>query len=343
VGENTLQIVVKAENGVTATYTVIVTREAAETQQPAAEEEPEQASSETQENDVLDESIVINNVSYNISGSFAAETIPYDFSETTVLYHDTECRGLIYDHGTQLLIYLVQEDAAADGEKTGQFFVYDEIRDTFYPFVRLEGGFGYTIALLAPVDTQLSDTYVQTNLSVGESSISAYQVSDEFYLFYGINQEGEEGWYQYDSKEGTYQRMNTALSVTESEADETDTAADEEDEDEALQYLQQEYNSLTEAYAKEKSTSRNIIAILIFVMVILVFVLINILIRRGKEDDTEEIKQFSRSRSEDELEDKEEDIEEEQDNSEENETRETKGKEKSEKKDGIDVIDFNDF
>ncbi|MGN0142075.1 MAG: cadherin-like beta sandwich domain-containing protein [Roseburia sp.] len=288
VGQNAVKIVVKAENGVTATYTITVTREAAAAavETPANSETPEQPeASETENSQTSEESIVVNNVSYNISGNFAEESIPADFSETTVNYHDAQYRGLVFDHGTQILLYLVPQEnteesgnAEAASHAAGKFFVYDETRDFFYSFVKLTGGAGYTIALYAPLDAEIPDTYVQVPVSVGEDVLNAYQVNGdtEFCLFYGMNQDGTERWYQYDCQEGTYQRVNTALSIS------ADTETAEETNDDSMAYLQREYNNLSETYAKEKAFSRNTMAILIFIIAILVIVMINMLLHGTK-------------------------------------------------------------
>ena len=285
VGKNEIRIVVKAENGVTATYTVTVTREAASADSGTtdSEEKEETPSSETEI--TTGESISVDNVSYNIVENFGTETIPADFTETTVTYHEKTYKGLVYNHGTQVMLYLIKTDTAESS--SGEFFIYDETRDCFYPFVRLTAGNGYVIALYAPVNEAIPDSYAQTTVGVGEKTISAYQQitngeESDFYLFYGINQEGTEGWYQYDKTEGTYQRLNAALSNTASDTTET---VDDTEEDEEMAYLRREYGTLSETYAKEKAFSRNVMAILIFVIAVLIVGMINLLLQRRKDDE----------------------------------------------------------
>lgn len=284
VGTNEIKIVVKAENGVTATYTVTVTREAASadsgTTGSETKDETPSSETETETENTTGESISVDNVSYNIVENFAAETIPADFAETTVTYHEKSYKGLVYNHGTQVMLYLVKADTAESS--SGKFFIYDETRDCFYPFVRLTAGDSYVIALYAPVNETIPDNYVQTTASVGEETISAYQIDAEdgsdFYLFYGINHEGTEGWYQYDKAEGTYQRLNSALSTSSANSAATDETDDTE-EDDSMTYLRQEYTALSETYAKEKTFSRTVMAILIFVIAILIVVIINLLLQ----------------------------------------------------------------
>ena len=55
-----------------------------------------------------------------------------------------------------------------------------------------------------------------------------------------------------------------------------------------MEYLQQEYNDLSEQYAKEKSFSRNMMGIMAFVIAVLVVIIINLLLRGRKSEDWDE-------------------------------------------------------
>ena len=103
--------------------------------------------------------------------------------------------------------------------------------------------------------------------------MTAYQqTSDEasdFYLFYGMNQDGTAGWYQYDAAEGTYQRYQAA--VSEEDASNAD-----------MEYLQEEYNNLSAQYKQEKSFSRNAIAVMVFISAVLLIIIVNLLVRRSE-------------------------------------------------------------
>ena len=214
IGSNTISIVVRAENGVTATYKIEVTRKAA-AEQPSSQQ-PEEESTEQD---------------------------------------TTEPEGTTEQGTTEL-----EED-----EK----------------IVKLYHGTNYVIALALPGDIVLPDTYIETSVLLENGdSFSAYREEggeDEagaFFLFYGVNQEGAESWYRYDSGEGTYQR--TTLNF-----DEEDTSVDEN-----MAYLQNEYNALAERYNEEKTFSRNTISILIFVIAVLVIIIINLLLRgRGRKKE----------------------------------------------------------
>ena len=297
VGANVVQIVVKAENGTTATYKITVTRQAAgttgsETTTTGGEngddgnvdsETPEDTEEvDTTETPVSAADVVINNTTYHIADNFTEEQIPSDFTEATVNFRGAECRGLTFDKGTISLIYLETDNVDAT---TGRFFIYDETRDVVYDFMKFTAGeSSYAIPLLAPLDSVLPESYVQVSLQMPENTVmTAYQLpaedgeeASDFYIFYGVNQDGTEGWYQYDAAEGTYQRVNGNITET------ADSSSDD------LAALQSEYDELSKKYKDAKSFSRNMIAVLIFVLAIAVVIILNIVLfgrkKKGKDE-----------------------------------------------------------
>lgn len=64
-------------------------------------------------------------------------------------------------------------------------------------------------------------------------------------------------------------------------------AADDEDTSN-MEYLQQQYNDLSEQYTKEKSFSRNMMGIMAFVIAVLVVIIVNLLLRGRRTDDWDE-------------------------------------------------------
>ena len=301
VGANVVQIVVKAENGTTATYKITVTRQAAgttgsETTTTGGEngddgngdsETPEDTEEvDTTETPVSAADVVINNTTYHIADNFTEEQIPSDFTEATVNFRGAECRGLTFNKGTISLIYLETDNVDAT---TGRFFIYDETRDVVYDFMKFTAGeSSYAIPLLAPLDSVLPESYVQVSLQMPENTVmTAYQLpaedgeeASDFYIFYGVNQDGTEGWYQYDAAEGTYQRVNGNITET------ADSSSDD------LAALQSEYDELSKKYKDAKSFSRNMIAVLIFVLAIAVVVILNIMLfgrkKKGKDELSED-------------------------------------------------------
>lgn len=326
VGANVVKIVVKAENGTTATYKITVTRQAAgttgsETTTTGGENgDSENGDAETPEDTeevpateapASQAEVVINDTAYHISDSFTEEQIPADFTEAAVRFRGTECRGLTFNKGMISLIYLETDNVDST---IGRFFIYDETRDVVYDFMKFTAGeSSYVIPLLAPLDSVLPDSYVQVSLQMPESTVmTAYQLpaaegeeASDFYVFYAVNQDGTEGWYQYDAAEGTYQRVNGNITET------ADSSSDD------LAALQSEYDELSRKYKDAKSFFRNMIAVLIFVLAIAVVIILNIMLfgrkKKGKdellEDDNVELEdaEYDEDIDEDEVEDTETD------------------------------------
>lgn len=209
VGENTITITVKAENGVTATYTIVVTRrDATDPENSEAQEEKK--------------SYEINGSNWGISTEITEEEVLQDFTLSSILIDNLEYPCLSFNNGSLDLIKMVSED----GLNTG-FFVYDKDQGAIYPFAKISGEEHYVIILM-PDAADVPSDYAEVTLAIeGKADVTAYQkADDELYLIYCINDRGEKGWYQYDPVEETYIRYVAPVETVEQvvEAQNPDTA-----------------------------------------------------------------------------------------------------------------------
>lgn len=209
VGENTITITVKAENGVTATYTIVVTRrDATDPKNSEAQEEKK--------------SYEINGSNWGISTEITEEEVLQDFTLSSILIDNLEYPCLSFNNGSLDLIKMVSED----GLNTG-FFVYDKEQGAIYPFAKISGEEHYVIILM-PDAADVPSDYAEVTLAIeGKADVTAYQkADDELYLVYCINDRGEKGWYQYDPVEETYIRYVAPVETVEQvvEAQNPDTA-----------------------------------------------------------------------------------------------------------------------
>ena len=134
------------------------------------------------------------------------------------------------------------------------------------------------------------------NLQVGTNTIKVVVKAQNGALAqYTITLTREDG----QTADGTVDQPadGTDGQTTDQPADGTDgQAADQNTEFETeeaedvsnMEYLQQEYNDLSEQYAKERSFSRNMMGIMAFVIAVLVVIIINLLLRGRKSDDWDE-------------------------------------------------------
>lgn len=298
VGENTIQVVVRAENGVKATYTVVVTRKAYETP-----DEPDPSESEETENTETEEPGTDVNSALNWNGeqlyttdSIPSEKIPSGFESKLMVVNGEQMNGLSFKNGELTVLYLNNTNGA------GSLYVYDAAKKEVYPFVKLTSDYSY-VMVLRPDETNdvIPEGYEKCALSIeGKGSVTAFQKKEattettskwnlfgaetfyaapakesDFYLIYCMNQSGEMGWYMYDTVEKTFMRY---LESTPSAPVVGDVPDDSD--------LQNKYAALLIELNAAKMTQYIIIAIAAAVVIILIIV---ILVLALKKRGTEEI------------------------------------------------------
>ncbi|RHG21641.1 cadherin-like beta sandwich domain-containing protein [Agathobacter rectalis] len=213
VGENTVSVFVTAEDGSTSTYNIVVTRR--------AEDDPENA--DKQDNW---KKFNINGTEWNMVNDIPEDVVPEGFEHSKTVIDGLEYNTLHGTFGDITLVYLQSESGNG-------LFVYDAAQNAAYEFVRINSESHFIVVLLPKVD-DVPDGYNEVSLSIeGKGVATAYQTKAEknddktkdFYLVYAINDNGESGWYTYDSVDGTY--MRTELSTPTVAQEENDTTKSE--------------------------------------------------------------------------------------------------------------------
>lgn len=277
VGENTIKITVKAENGTIAVYTITVTRSAGTAENPG--ETPKPPTEEPEDKD-----IVIDGVSYIVSDKLPEQALPEEFTKGSVSYNGKEVEAYSFPYQNLRLLYLnpSESSSAASG-----FYFYNEEQKQFFPYINITVGQIYILVLPTSYNTGiLPDGYQETKVTMGSHTVSAYQLAtasaaaedtdsqkaNEFYLIYGVDKDGTPGWYQYDAGNMSAQRFNEAAYAAGAGASK-----------DASKYIDA-YNGLLDKYNLEKNRDRIIMAALIFALAVAIIVIVNILIfgRKGK-------------------------------------------------------------
>lgn len=213
VGENTVSVVVTAEDGSTSTYNIVVTRR--------AEDDPENA--DKQDNW---KKFNINGTEWTMVNDIPEDVVPEGFEHSKTVIDGLEYNTLHGTFGDITLVYLQSESGNG-------LFVYDAAQNAAYEFVRINSESHFIVVLLPKVD-DVPEGYNEISLSIeGKGVATAYQTKVEktddqtkdFYLVYAMNDNGESGWYTYDSVDGTY--MRTKLSTPTVAQDENDTTKSE--------------------------------------------------------------------------------------------------------------------
>ena len=293
VGANKVEIVVKAENGKTLTYTVTITRK----EKPVETEQPENptetpGTTETQEPETPD--FEYGGIKLYAPTEISEDKIPEDFVEKTViLTGGKETPGLSFEKGDLTILYLENES------KVGGFYVYNAADNAIYPFIKLSAEESY-VMILMPDEIAAPEGYAACTLSIeGKGIVSAYQYqasggtdTSEFYLVYCMNNRGTTGWYQYDSLEGTFQRYtgNAPAGVIEPDTEpssELDTDVSNTGND------GNKDSQTSDMLTKIKEYQSVIICVAVFLAAIVVIIIINILVKKrnhndGYEDDEDD-------------------------------------------------------
>ena len=209
VGENTVSVVVTAEDGSTSTYNIVVTRR--------AEDDPENA--DKQDNW---KKFDINGTEWTMVNDIPEDVVPEGFEHSKTVIDGLEYNTLHGTFGDITLVYLQSESGNG-------LFVYDAAQNAAYEFVRINSESHFIVVLLPKVD-DVPEGYNEVSLSIeGKGVATAYQTKDEktddktkdFYLVYAMNDNGESGWYTYDSVDGTYMRTELGTpTVAQEEKDE---------------------------------------------------------------------------------------------------------------------------
>lgn len=205
VGDNTVSVVVTAEDGSTGTYNIVVTRR--------AEDDPDN-SDKQQDLKKFD----VNGTEWTMVNDIPEDMVPEGFEHSK-----TAIDGLEYNtlHGTfgDLTLVMLQSDNG------NGLFVYDAAQNAAYQYVRINSESHFIVLLLPKVD-DVPDGYNEVSLSIeGKGVATAYQKKDDqsdemtkdFYLVYAMNDSGESGFYTYDSAEGTYIRTNVTTPTVSQE------------------------------------------------------------------------------------------------------------------------------
>ena len=264
VGENTVSVVVTSEDGSTSTYNIVVTRR--------AEDDPENA--DKQDNW---KKFDINGTEWTMVNDIPEDVVPEGFEHSKTVIDGLEYNTLHGTFGDVTLVYLQSESGNG-------LFVYDAAQNAAYEFVRINSESHFIVVLLPKVD-DVPEGYNEISLSIeGKGVATAYQTKAEkkddqtkdFYLVYAMNDNGESGWYTYDSVDGTY--MRNELSTPTVAQEENDTTKSELVPGIANKYLV-------------------LAAILVLIIIILALLLLVVIVKNKKrtanevndeEDDTKE-------------------------------------------------------
>ncbi len=186
-GENTLSLVVTAENGDTKTYTIT----AKVAQEPTL---------------FFDYGGAKLGVVKDVEGVVP----PTGFTAAEPISHGGDTLPIWVDaSGKRTLVYLVDEQGAAG------FYLYDKTEGILSPYLPLTLGGTTYIYTGIPADKAVVPGLTAGTVEVLSRTISGWHYEDEtlkdFVVLYLMDGEGQYGYYNYDTVQGTLQRFDGAV------------------------------------------------------------------------------------------------------------------------------------
>lgn len=181
-GVNRFEIRVHAENGEEKVYVLEITRK---------EKNPIE--------------VIINKKKYTVFKKESNVEPPEGFVKTSIVIDKQEVVAYSNEYIDYILVLLVDEEGNSD------FFIYNAKNSTYIKYTEVKSK---DLRLVFIKAKKVPTSYRKTKLKLNNEEIEAYYIkgNNDFKLVYAINMNnGEEGFYQYDVKEKTFQRYNSKL------------------------------------------------------------------------------------------------------------------------------------
>ena len=280
VGANKIQIVVKAENGVTATYTITVTRK----ESGDTTDEPEPDNTDEPQEQCYD----IGGVKMYPSEDGDESQIPEEFALSEITLWEKAYPYWVNDTiGSDVgLIYLVDEN-----QENGAWYRISEASPyEAKPFICFKSEYGYIIATPEKMNETAPAGYTSETINIEGKGVSDAFVKagdEENCLIYAVNQDGVYGLYQYDLQDRTYMRYKEASVAENTQVTEEPTIEDS-----------------TKVSDLESQNRLLFYAFIVVVAILLIVIVILVVKRRHDGDDYEDDEDYE---EEDEEEEEEED------------------------------------
>lgn len=268
VGANKIQIVVKAENGVTATYTITVTRKESGDTTDDNTDEPEPDNTDEPQEQCYD----IGGVKMYPSEDGDESQIPEGFALSEITLWEKAYPYWVNDTigSDDGLIYLVDEN-----KENGAWYRISEASPyEANPFICFKSEYGYIIATPEKMNETAPAGYTSETINIeGKGVADAFVKAgdEENCLIYAVNQDGVYGLYQYDLQDRTYMRYKEAPVAEDTQVPEEPTIEDS-----------------TKVSDLESQNRLLFYAFIVVVAILLIVIVILVVKRRHDGDDYED-------------------------------------------------------
>ena len=231
-----------------------------------------------------DGTVSLGGASYQLSGNFSYDSVTQDipsaFVQGTLEIAGSSYPTLFCESNGVHLVYLEN----TDGNGASGFYFYDDIQNTVERFKYTSSGDNFVIFINTARDAAPAG-YVETTLTLPSGKdVTAYQATSEdmkdYYVIYGINSDGTNGWYLYDNAQGAYIRYVQTAQDGASESEE------EEDEMERTVSMKK-YNSLYKQLNTARRNHVKVVSVMAIVIVGIIIIFTALLLRGSDAGDGE--------------------------------------------------------
>lgn len=205
VGVNKFVVEVIAEDGTATVYNVTVTRE---------------------ESELAGVTVEIDGTTYTVAYDPTKLSVPAGYKPKTVAYGEKQILVFVAPQEVLQIAYLTA------GEK-GAWFVYNAEDKSFSEFLSVTGSAIPVVILTPGEDVKIPDGYTAAELTVGDKTWPVYKSAlsekDGIWLVYGMNVEGNNGFYFYDAKLATFSSYYEPIKDTKAEEEKAKELANVKD------------------------------------------------------------------------------------------------------------------
>ncbi|MGN1167985.1 MAG: cohesin domain-containing protein [Lachnospiraceae bacterium] len=161
-----------------------------------------------------DMEVEVNGETYTLTDNFSDGDIPNGYQRTQVELEGQQRQMVANENSGITLAYLI-------GNNIGDFFVYNTDDATFSPYEELSISDTTSIVLMSDTSqVNLPESYIEAEYTIDEKTFPVWQDTsdEECYILYAVNSNnGESGYYKYDTLENTYQRFNPEMEADDEE------------------------------------------------------------------------------------------------------------------------------
>lgn len=204
VGNNNINITVKAQDGSTKTYVIAVTKAERETESESQTESKNPDETTGGDQNTSNKKVTIGNKTYTITDYNNEMTLPEGYEIVDYDYKGNNIK-VLKGLGTGLILV-----AFVDDTSNVKSFVYDETADDFYEFITANVKSSQYVLVDMPSvveDINIPANYTLSSINYDNSVLVAYVSGDsKIYIVSAIDCNGKKGLYYLDSENNTIMR-----------------------------------------------------------------------------------------------------------------------------------------